>query len=315
MNNLQTDVPLINVPLVNADGRLNQIWFAFFIQLWRRTGSAQGSSTSDLRLTDIDIDADSISADLSTTLKLLGNINVMQQTAIEDASLCRLGQEVNSIDLASQTMLNDEHQINKLSRDVTEISAELQKLADENSDKARRSDLIAQSIQIAFILDNAQDIIDKFRRLLQDAIIDQITPIDPIRSMAYQDASSVKISGGSIDNTSIGATTQKTAAFTTVTLSGGISNSTSVIVINALSTNVSLPGTEAFSGILRFRDRTLGGLACFLVDPNGGIQTIGTNQITGLSVSFNSGLGYIIQASLSSGTVPRSLGWSIFGGT
>ncbi len=41
-SNLQTDVPLINVPLINADGRLNQIWFQFFIQIWRRTGSSSG---------------------------------------------------------------------------------------------------------------------------------------------------------------------------------------------------------------------------------------------------------------------------------
>lgn len=52
MSTLQTDVPLINVPLVNPDGRLNQIWFQFFVQLWRRTGSGTGG---DGQLTIADV--------------------------------------------------------------------------------------------------------------------------------------------------------------------------------------------------------------------------------------------------------------------
>jgi hypothetical protein len=42
--------------------------------------------------------------------------------------------------------------------------------------------------------------------------------------MAYQDASNVKIKGGSIDGTPIGATTPNTAKFTTVQASGQITS-------------------------------------------------------------------------------------------
>ena len=51
-SNLQSDVPLINVPLVGADGRLNQIWFTFFVQLWRRTGSGTGGN-GQLTIADV----------------------------------------------------------------------------------------------------------------------------------------------------------------------------------------------------------------------------------------------------------------------
>lgn len=100
----------------------------------------------------------------------------------------------------------------------------------------------------------------------------------------------------------------------TIATSGGIVKSSASTTISALNTPVSLTGTEAFSGIIRFRDRTLGGAAAFILDPNGGVQTIGTNQITGLSISFNSGAGNIVQAQITSGAVPRELNWSLFGG-
>lgn len=70
----------------------------------------------------------------------------------------------------------------------------------------------------------AQDALAKAQRAIQDAIIDQMTPIDPIRSMAYQDASNVNIKGGSIDGTSIGTTTASTAKFTTVAASGQLTS-------------------------------------------------------------------------------------------
>lgn len=40
--NLQTDVPLVNVPLVNADGTVTESWFIFLVQLFRRTGGTSG---------------------------------------------------------------------------------------------------------------------------------------------------------------------------------------------------------------------------------------------------------------------------------
>lgn len=52
MSNLQTDVPLINVPLSTPDGRANPIWFQFFVQLWRRTGNGTGG---DGQLTIADV--------------------------------------------------------------------------------------------------------------------------------------------------------------------------------------------------------------------------------------------------------------------
>lgn len=50
--NLQTDVPLINVPLSTPDGRANPIWFQFFVQLWRRTGSGSGGD-GQLTVSDV----------------------------------------------------------------------------------------------------------------------------------------------------------------------------------------------------------------------------------------------------------------------
>ena len=52
MTNFATDIPLVNVPLVGPDGRMSQIWFAFFVQLWRRTGSGTGG---DGQLTIADV--------------------------------------------------------------------------------------------------------------------------------------------------------------------------------------------------------------------------------------------------------------------
>lgn len=42
MAKVNSDIPLINVPVVNANGMVNEAWLLFFIQLWRRTGSASG---------------------------------------------------------------------------------------------------------------------------------------------------------------------------------------------------------------------------------------------------------------------------------
>lgn len=52
MTNYAADIPLVNVPLVGSDGRMSQIWFAFFVQLWRRTGNGMGG---DGQLTIADV--------------------------------------------------------------------------------------------------------------------------------------------------------------------------------------------------------------------------------------------------------------------
>lgn len=100
----------------------------------------------------------------------------------------------------------------------------------------------------------------------------------------------------------------------TVSLANGIVNSTATIGFTSLGVASQLPNTQGFSGLLRFRDRTLGGAAVFIVDPNSGIQLLGINQIMGLSVAYNAGSSYILEATLTLGTVPRTLEWSIFGG-
>src|ERR1043165_538204 len=175
MSNLKADVPLINLPLVGADGRMNETWFMFFIQLFRRTGGTMGSSPGDLRLSDTDIDADSIDADLRFVTGGLDEIDVTLQTSPDNSVIYEFARALNSVNVALNT------------------------LADEGSDKARYSDLVARSTEIAVMLQEAQDVFVKMRLALNDAIIDNMTPLEPIRSMAYQDASNVKIKGGSID--------------------------------------------------------------------------------------------------------------------
>jgi hypothetical protein len=85
------------------------------------------------------------------------------------------------------------------------------------------------------------------------------------------------------------------------------------VTINANSTPTALPGTGAQSGLLRLRDNTGGGSALFLIDPNSGSQLLGTSQITGLAsaagITFSGGVWNV---SLSSGTTPRVLAWTIY---
>lgn len=88
-----------------------------------------------------------------------------------------------------------------------------------------------------------------------------------------------------------------------------IINTAKVTAIAALSTPVTFG--PPCSALLRVRDETLGGAALFLCDPNGGVQVIGVNQITGLSVGF--GGGSVLQFTLSSGAVPRNLNWNLIG--
>ena len=51
------------------------------------------------------------------------------------------------------------------------------------------------ALDVALILHEAQDVLTKVTRRLQDALIDQMTGVDVIRSMASQDAGNVKITG------------------------------------------------------------------------------------------------------------------------
>lgn len=106
-----------------------------------------------------------------------------------------------------------------LAKASNDLSIILQTTVDE-SGNARRADLLSQGVDIAMILQDAQDAISKAARSLQDALIDQLTTVDVIRSMASQDAANVKITGGSMDNVTIGATTAKPGTFTQLSIGG-----------------------------------------------------------------------------------------------
>jgi len=45
MANLSSDIPLIEVPLVDASGKITETWFLFFVQLFRRTGGSGGTNS------------------------------------------------------------------------------------------------------------------------------------------------------------------------------------------------------------------------------------------------------------------------------
>jgi hypothetical protein len=120
--------------------------------------------------------------------------------------------------------LADDPAISNLFDALENTNVQFQTDAQDAADKASRSDLVAQSVTLSLVLQEAQDVLAKLRRALLDAVIDQLTLLDPVRSMAYQDASNVNIKGGSIDGTPIGTTTASTANFTTVAASGQITS-------------------------------------------------------------------------------------------
>lgn len=51
MSNLQTNIPLVNIPFVDDTGRVAEPWFLFLVQLFRRTGGAD--PTGELTLADV----------------------------------------------------------------------------------------------------------------------------------------------------------------------------------------------------------------------------------------------------------------------
>jgi hypothetical protein len=51
---VQSDVPLVNVPFVDPKtGTVTEAWFLFLIQLWRRTGGANGEIPGAITLDDV----------------------------------------------------------------------------------------------------------------------------------------------------------------------------------------------------------------------------------------------------------------------
>lgn len=234
--NLQTDVPLINVPLATTDGRANPIWFQFFVQLWRRTGNGQGTSTDDIRLSDIDIDSDSVDADLQAAINSLDETNTIVQATIDDGSTGQLATSIKNMNLALQLASSDDG--------ITSV----------------QEALVSKIAELSLIIEDAQDVAKRLRRAIDDAVIDGLTVIEPIRSMAYQDANKVAIGGGAINNTSIGATTPAAAAVTTLSASGQITSTlaigtapfsiTSTTVVPNLNVSQLLGGTWAIPGAI-----------------------------------------------------------------
>jgi hypothetical protein len=125
-----------------------------------------------------------------------------------------------AIDVAT---MSDDPAIGALFDALESTNVQLQMVPQDAPDKATKSDLTAQNIALAFVLQEAQDTFAKTRRALQDAIIDQMTPLEPIRSMAYQDAAKVKIIGGSINNVPIGSSTPSSGSFTNSVLTAATS--------------------------------------------------------------------------------------------
>lgn len=104
---------------------------------------------------------------------------------------------------------------------LDDLATDIATIADDPAVAALSQALASINIQLQTLPVDASS---TAQRTLQDTIIDQLTPLDPIRSMAYQDASDVKILGGTIDGTAIGSTTPSTAKFTTVQASDQITS-------------------------------------------------------------------------------------------
>jgi hypothetical protein len=228
---MNVGMPQFNVPPIDPrTGQWNRVWFLFFQDIWLRTGGAQqDSGNDDLSIFDIDMTQGTAEADLPIEVDTLLN------TEIDDGAISKLARSVNDLNIALQELPAD-------------------------ADKPTKSDFIAHGIDIALILQDAQDAIAKATRALQDIIINNITDVDAIRSMAYQDAGNVKIKGGSIDGTTIGGTTKAAGAFTTISASGQITSTVatgtapfsiaSTTVVPSLNVSQLLGGTWAIPGAI-----------------------------------------------------------------
>jgi parallel beta-helix repeat protein len=84
-------------------------------------------------------------------------------------------------------------------------------------------------------------------------------------------------------------------------------DSEATVTLPSLSTYVTVLGST--TGMVLLRDNTSGGIAMFTFDPLAGVVTSITNGITGLTAQISSGN---FQIQVTSGTVPRSIGWAAF---
>jgi len=200
---MNVGMPQFTVPPIDPrTGQWNRTWWLFFQDLWNRTGGSQGSTSAELRLNDVDLDADSVSSDLQSALGDLAEINTVLQLAPGDQDVPKLTSSINEANTLIRTLIADD------------------------GIAPQQAKLLSKIVDLSLILEEAQDIAKKLRKTVEDTVIDGMTPLDPIRSMGYQDAARVTISGGSIDGTPIGSTTPATAAFTTLTTTGNVAVAT-----------------------------------------------------------------------------------------
>ena len=94
-----------------------------------------------------------------------------------------------------------------------------------------------------------------------------------------------------------------------IAVTGGVVNTSSnQVVVTALSTYVTLLTTGG-SGLLVLSDLTSGGTAVYAVDSGAGSAVSITGNIGGLTVTYS---GTTLEIELTSGTVPRTIGWGLF---
>ena len=177
----------------------------------------------------------------------------------------------------------DDPALGILAQALKATNIQVQTAIEDSADKATKADLAAQSIALALVLEEAQDVLSKMRRALQDSTVDQLTPLDPIRSMAYQDASNVKINGGTIDGTPIGQTTAAAAKFTTISASGQITSTVvtgtapfsiaSTTVVPNLNVSQLLGGTWAIPGTIGATTPNTGAFTILTTTSNAAIGT------------------------------------------
>ena len=89
---------------------------------------------------------------------------------------------------------------------------------------------------------------------------------------------------------------------------GVVNTSSNQVVVTALSTYVTLLTTGG-SGLLVLSDLTSGGTAVYAVDSGLGSAVSITGNIAGLTVTYS---GTTLELELTTGTVPRTLGWGLF---
>ena len=89
---------------------------------------------------------------------------------------------------------------------------------------------------------------------------------------------------------------------------GVVNTSSNQVVVTALSTYVTLLTTGG-SGLLVLSDLTSGGTAVYAVDSGAGSAVSITGNIGGLTVTYS---GTTLEIELTSGTVPRTIGWGLF---